>query len=62
MYYALDPNDEDIAKPTYVDVKMLEKIYYADGFGGTPITKIPKTGYYHAGDDEICTFRCNVFN
>ena len=62
MYYALDPNDEDIAKPTYVDVKMLEKIYYADGFGGTPITKIPKTGYYTAGNIDICTFRCSVFN
>ena len=62
MYYALNPTDEEIMLPNYVDVKMLEEIYYTDGFGGTPITKIPKTGYYSAGDDEICTFRCSVFN
>ena len=61
MYYALNAHDETIMKPKYVDIKMLEKIYYTDGFGGTSITKIPRTGYYHAGDDEICTFRCSAF-
>ena len=61
MYYALNAEDEIIMKPKYVDVKMLEKIYYTDGFGGTPITKIPRIGFYHAGDSEICTFRCSAF-
>lgn len=61
MYYALDPAVEDLSAPTYVDVKMLEKLYYTDGFGGTPIIKVPKIGWYNAGDDDICTFKCVVF-
>jgi len=58
MYYALDPHDDEIMIPKYVDVKMMEEIYYTDGFGGTPITKIPRTGFYSPGDIDICTFRC----
>ena len=62
MYYALNPDVQELASPTYVDVKMLEEIYYTDGFGGNPIIKIPRIGYYTAGDIDICTFRCSVFN
>ena len=58
MYYALNPYDEEIMTPKYVDVKMMEKIYYTDGFGGTPVTKVPRTGFYSSGDNDICTFRC----
>ena len=58
MYYALNPYDETLTFPQYVDVKMLEEIYSDDGFGGTPVTKIPKIGYYSPGDVNICTFRC----
>jgi len=58
MYYALDPYDDEIVMPKYVDVKMLEKIYYTDGFGGTPVTKIPRMGLYSPGDIDICTFKC----
>ena len=61
MYYALNPDVQELASPTYVDVKMLEEIYYTDGFGGNPVPKIPRIGYYTAGDDDICTFRCSVF-
>ena len=58
MYYAMSEDDDTITFPHYVDVKMMEKIYYTDGFGGTPITKVPRTGFYSPGDDDICTFRC----
>ena len=58
MYFALNPYDDEIVIPKYVDVKMMEKIYYTDGFGGTPVTKIPKTGFYSPGDIDICTFKC----
>ena len=61
MYYALNPFNDEIMIPKYVDVKMMEKIYYTDGFGGTPITKVPKIGYYSPGDDDICTFKCKVW-
>jgi len=61
MYYAINTDNETIMKPQYVDIKMLEEIYYKDGFGGTPVPRIPKTGYYSPGDDEICTFKCSVF-
>jgi hypothetical protein len=61
MYYAINAEDETIMNPKYVDIKMLEEIYYSDGFGGTPVTKVPRVGYYHAGDSEICTFRCSAF-
>ena len=59
MYYALNPWSDAIGKPTYVDIKMVEKIYGEDGFGGktTPPLKI---GYYSAGDDDICTHKCTV--
>ena len=60
MYYALNPYDDTLAFPQYVDVKMLEEIYSDDGFGGTPVTKIPKIGYYSPGDVNICTFKCNI--
>ena len=58
MYYAINPHNDEIMIPQYVDVKMLEEIYYTDGFGGTPITKVPRIGFYTPGDDDICTFRC----
>ena len=58
MYYALNPYDDEIVIPKYVDVKMMEKIYYTDGFGGTPVTKVPRTGFYSPGDIDICTHRC----
>jgi len=58
MYYAINPHNDEIMTPQYVDVKMLEEIYYTDGFGGTPITKVPRIGFYTPGDDDICTFRC----
>ena len=58
MYYAIDPYNDEIMTPRYVDVKMMEKIYYTDGFGGTPIIKVPRTGFYSPGDVDICTFRC----
>jgi len=58
MYYAINPYNDEIMIPQYVDVKMLEEIYYTDGFGGTPITKVPRIGFYTPGDDDICTFRC----
>ena len=57
MYYALNALDSEIAEPRYVDIKMLEKIYKADGFGGSTAPPL-KMAYYTAGDDEICTFRC----
>jgi len=57
MYYAINPAHDDIATPRYVDIKMLEKIYGDDGFGGK-ITPSLKTGYYTAGDIEICTHKC----
>ena len=59
MYYAINPAYNDIAKPRYVDIKMVEKIYGEDGFGGL-ITPPIKTGYYTAGDDEICTHKCTI--
>ena len=61
MYYSLDEEDEELTTPTYVDIMMLEKLYYYDGFGGTPVTNIPKVGYYSPGDEDICTFKCKVW-
>ena len=58
MYYAMDPYYDEIMTPKYVDVKMLEEIYYTDGFGGTPIIKVPRIGFYSPGDNDICTHRC----
>jgi hypothetical protein len=58
MYYAMNPYNDEIMTPKYVDVKMMEKIYYTDGFGGTPIIKVPRTGFYSPGDIDICTFKC----
>ena len=57
MYYALDALDNEIAEPRYVDFKMVEKMYRADGFGGSTSPPL-KTGYYTAGDIEICTHKC----
>ena len=59
MYYAINPAHDDIAIPKYVDIKMLEKIYTEDGFGGSVSPSI-KMGYYTAGDAEICTFKCTI--
>ena len=61
MYYAINPYNDTLMEPKYVDIMMLEEIYYTDGFGGTPIPKIPRTGYYSPGDDDICTFKCKVW-
>ena len=57
MYYALNALDNEIAEPRYVDFKMVEKIYKADGFGGR-VSPPLKTAYYTAGDIEICTHKC----
>ena len=59
MYYAINPAHDDIAKPRYVDIKMVEKIYGEDGFEGLTTPPI-KTGYYTAGDKEICTHKCTI--
>ena len=59
MYYAINPDSNDVAKPKYVDIKMVEKIYKEDGFGGSVSPPI-KMGYYTAGDKEICTHKCSI--
>ena len=59
MYYAINPDSNDMAKPKYVDIKMVEKIYKEDGFGGSVSPPI-KMGYYTAGDKEICTHKCSI--
>ena len=59
MYYAIDPDSNDVAKPKYVDIKMVEKIYKEDGFGGSVSPPI-KMGYYTAGDKDICTHKCTI--
>jgi len=60
MYYSINPLDNEVAKPKYVDIKMVETIYKKDGFGGS-VSPPLKTGYYTAGDSEICTHKCNIF-
>jgi hypothetical protein len=59
MYYAINPSYDDILKPKYVDIKMVEKIYKKDGFGGLTSPPI-KVGYYTAGDIDICTHKCTI--
>jgi hypothetical protein len=59
MYYAINAADDEIAKPKYVDFKMVEKIYGEDGFGGS-ITPPLKVGYYTSGDNDICTHKCTI--
>jgi len=59
MYYAINPTHNDIAKPKYVDIKMVEKMYGEDGFGGMKTPPV-KTGYYTAGDNDICTHKCTI--
>ena len=59
MYYAINSSSDDVAKPKYVDFKMVEKIYGEDGFGGM-VTPPLKVGYYTAGDDDICTHKCTI--
>ena len=59
MYYAINPDSNDVAKPKYVDIKMVEKIYKEDGFGGSVSPPI-KLGYYTAGDKDICTHKCTI--
>ena len=60
MYYSINPSDNEVAKPKYVDIKMVEKIYKEDGFGGS-VSPPLKIGYYTSGDSEICTHKCNIF-
>ena len=60
MYYSINPKNDEIAEPKYVDIMMLEKIYGEDGFGGSTSPPI-KVGYYTAGDVDICTHKCNIF-
>ena len=60
MYYSINPADNEVAEPKYVDIKMVEKIYKKDGFGGSVSPPI-KTGYYTTGDREICTHKCSIF-
>ena len=60
MYYSINPKDNEVAKPKYVDIKMVETIYKKDGFGGS-VSPPLKMGYYTAGDSEICTHKCNIF-
>lgn len=59
MYYSINPDDDDIGKPLFVDIKMVEKLYGHDGFGGS-ITPPLKVGYYTAGDTDICTHKCSI--
>ena len=59
MYYAINSSSDDVAKPKYVDIKMVEKIYKEDGFGGSVSPPI-KMGYYTAGDKDICTHKCTI--
>jgi len=59
MYYSINPQVTEVAKPKYVDIKMVEELYGEDGFGGS-ITPPLKLGYYTAGDTEICTHKCNI--
>ena len=59
MYYAINPDSNDVAKPKYVDIKMVEKIYKEDGFGGSVSPSI-KMGYYTAGDKDICIHKCTI--
>ena len=61
MYYAINPDIQEVATPKYVDVKMLEELYYSDGFGGNSVIKLPLAGYYSPGDEDICTFKCKVW-
>ena len=60
MYYSINPADNEVAEPKYVDIKMVEKIYKKDGFGGS-VSPPLKVGYYTTGDREICTHKCNIF-
>ena len=59
MYYAINAQSDEVAKPKFVDIKMVEKIYGEDGFGGM-VTPPLKVGYYTAGDDDICTHKCTI--
>ena len=59
MYYAINPSYDDIVVPRYVDIKMVERMYGEDGFGGM-VTPSFKVGYYSAGDTEICTHKCTI--
>ena len=59
MYYSINAADDEIAKPKYVDFKMVEKIYGEDGFGGM-VTPPLKVGYYTSGDNDICTHKCTI--
>ena len=59
LYYSINPDDDDVGKPLYVDIKMVERLYGEDGFGGS-IAPPLKLGYYTAGDTDICTHKCNI--
>ena len=58
MYYAVNPFEEVALFPTYVDVKMTEKIYGKDGFGGHIPTYTPRTHWYTMGDEDLCSWKC----
>ena len=60
MYFAINPADIEVAKPKYVDIKMVEKIYKEDGFGGNVAPPL-KIGYYTTGDKDICVHKCSIF-
>lgn len=60
MYYSINPADNEVAKPKYVDIKMVEVIYKEDGFGGS-VSPPLKVGYYTTGDRDICTHKCSIF-
>jgi len=58
MYYAVDPFNEEILYPSYVDVKLTEKIYGKDGFGGKTVGYTPRVHWYTMGDEDLCSFKC----
>jgi hypothetical protein len=59
MYYAVNPFNEDELLPTYADVKLVEKIYGDDGFGGSIPAFTSRVNWYTVGDVDICSFKCN---
>ena len=58
MYYAVNPFEEVVLFPTYVDVKITEKIYGKDGFGGHIPAYTPRTHWYTMGDEDLCSWKC----
>ena len=60
MYHALDPYNDEIMVPQYVDAKMVELLYDSDGFGGEVPPRVAKVAHYSPGDVELCTFKCGI--